>query len=187
MNMLSSFLVALGLSMDNLAVTTSAGCSQCLQGCARVIFRVSVLFALAHIVMFSVGFEGGVLLHAGKTIAPWIACAILVFIGGRMIKNAFFAIAQTQSTIFNSLHTQILLALATSLDALLVGAGLAFTEACFWQTVLILAACVFATSLCGFYLGRYLGEKFGRNMEIVGGSVLVLLGVKVLLEGVGIW
>ncbi|MBQ3666662.1 MAG: manganese efflux pump, partial [Elusimicrobiaceae bacterium] len=57
----------------------------------------------------------------------------------------------------------------------------------FWQTTIALVLCVFVTSLCGFYLGRYLGYKFGRNMEILGGLVLVFLGVKVLLEGVGIW
>lgn len=187
MNMLSSCLVALGLSMDNLAVATSAGCSQCLQGCTRVILRVSVLFAVAHFVMFSLGFEGGILLHTGKAIAPWIACGILTFIGGRMIKSAFAPVQETRPTIFNSLHTQILLALATSVDALLVGAGLALATVSFWQTVIALVICVFITSLCGFYLGRYLGSKFGRNMEMAGGCVLVFLGVKVLLEGMGIW
>lgn len=187
MNMLSSFLVAAGLSMDNLAVTVSAGCSQQTKGHSRTLWRVSFLFALAHFVMFAIGFEGGILLHAGKKIAPWLACAILVCIGIRMIKNAFASHGQAQPPLLNSFHTQIMLALATSMDALLVGAGLALATTSFWQTTAVLVVCVFITSLCGFYLGRYLGGKFGRNMEILGGLVLVFLGVKVLLEGVGIW
>ena len=185
--MLASFLVAAGLSMDNLAVTISAGCSQQITGRSRTLWQVSLLFALAHFIMFTIGFEGGVLLHAGKVVAPWIACAILVFIGLRMIKNSFAGQGKEPAPLLNSLHTQIMLALATSVDALLVGAGLALVTVSFWQTAIALVLCVFLTSFCGFYLGRYLGYKFGRNMEIMGGGVLLFLGVKVLLEGVGIW
>lgn len=185
--MLSSLLVAVGLSMDNLAVTISAGCAGQQVGHTRTLWQVSLLFALAHFGMFALGFEGGILLHAGQALAPWLACGILVFIGGRMIQSAFVKTSKTQPTIFNSFPTQIMLAVATSVDALFVGAGLAFTSAAFWQTVICLVICVFSTSLCGFYLGRYLGNKFGRTMEMIGGSILVLLGMKVLLEGVGIW
>lgn len=187
MNILSSFLVALGLSMDNLAVTISAGCSQRAKGQGKMFWQVSLLFALAHFVMFAVGFEGGVLLHASQTIAPWLGSAILLFIGGRMIKNARAQETFNCGTILNSLRTQLLLALATSVDALFVGAGLAFTHALFWQTQTALVLCVFMTSLCGFHLGSYLGRKFGNMMEVLGGIVLVILGIKVLLEGVGIW
>lgn len=187
MNILSSFLVALGLSMDNLAVTISAGCTRSRHSCMRLIVQVSLLFALMHFVMFAAGFEGGVLLHAGRTAGAWVACVILVFIGGRMMKEAFVPAPETTCPIFTSLKTQLALAVATSLDALFVGAGMSLVKAPFWQTQIFLVLCVFSTSLCGFYLGGYLGKKFGRNMEIAGGAVLMLLGVKVLLEGVGIW
>lgn len=187
--MLASFLMAAGLSMDNLAVTISAGCSQQIRGRSRTLWQVSLLFALAHFVMFTIGFEGGHLLHAGRVLAPWLACAILVFIGLRMIKSAFTvgSLDEPNAPLLDSRHVQVMLALATSMDALLAGAGLAFTTISFWQTILALVVCVFITSLCGFYLGQYLGRKFGRNMEMLGGLVLVFLGLKVLLEGVGIW
>jgi len=187
MNIISSFLVALGLSMDNLAVTTSAGCSRSRQSCMRLIVQVSLLFALAHFVMFSIGYEGGVLLHAGRVLGAWVACLILVFIGGRMIREACTPGEEASCSIFTSLKTQFALAVATSLDALFVGAGMSLAGAPFWQTQFFLVGCVFITSGCGFYLGGYLGRKFGRNMEIAGGTVLILLGIKVLLEGVGIW
>lgn len=186
MNILSSFLVALGLSMDNLAVTLSAGCSRHRPYCGKLV-QVSLLFALMHFVMFALGFEGGVLLHAGRVVGGWVACLILVLIGVRMIKNAFNLAQANACPIFTSLKTQLALAVATSLDALFVGAGMSLAGTSFWQTQIFLVLCVFITSLCGFYLGGYLGKKFGRNMEILGGCVLVFLGVKVLLEAVGIW
>ena len=186
MNIWVSFLIALSLSMDNLAVTVSAGCSRQLTGHRRTIWQISVLFALAHFVMFSLGFEGGILLHAGQIIGKWIAGAILCFIGVRMIQSACKAAPSVHDKILSSLYAQLLLAVATSVDALLVGAGLALSSASFWQTNLFLVICVFSTSLCGFYLGRYLGQKFGRVVEVTGALVLVGFGAKMLLEATGI-
>ena len=187
MNILSSFLVAAGLSMDNLAVTLAAGCERNAQGRPRLTLQVSLLFALAHFVMFALGYEGGALVHISRSVGPWVACGILAFIGVHMIKNAFEQHLPSRGEIFTSLHTQVALALATSLDALFVGAGMALAREPFWQTQAALALCVFITSFSGFYVGRCLGKKFGRNVEIAGGSVLVFLGVKILLEGTGIW
>ena len=187
MNILSSFLVALGLSMDNLAVTISAGCARSRHSCMRLIIQVSLLFTLAHFVMFCIGFEGGILLNAGRVLGGWVACVILVIIGVRMIKEALSSKDEVLCPIFTSLKTQLALAVATSLDALFVGAGMSLVGTPFWQTQIFLMLCVFITSCCGFYLGSYLGKKFGHNMEIAGGVVLIVLGAKVLLEGVGIW
>ena len=89
--------------------------------------------------------------------------------------------------LLHSFKTQVALAVATSLDALWAGVGMAFSAAVFWQIVSALVICVFITSLSGFYLGQFLGNTFGRKMEMIGGCVLILFGVKVLLEGIGIW
>ncbi len=185
MNIFSSFLVAVGLSMDNMAVTVSVGGSGSGAHSIRKIVQVSLLFALTHFMMFSVGFEGGMLVHAGRTWGAWIACAILVYMGMHMILSA--QAEENTSSVFTSLKTQIALAVATSLDALFVGASLALVHAPFWQTQFWLVSCVFVTSLGGFYLGHYLGKRLGPNMERGGGCVLLILGIKVLLEGVGIW
>lgn len=171
--------------MDNMAATVSAGCAR---GSLpkRLLWQISVLFAGAHFVMFSLGFEGGALVHAGRKAGAWAACVILVIIGGRMIKSSFHP-SDTTCPLFASLKTQLALAVATSLDALFVGAGMAFSAVPFWQTVLFITGCVYITSWGGFYMGRLLGQKFGPRMELLGGCVLIFLGVKVLLEGLGIW
>ena len=188
MNILSSLLVALGLSMDNWAVTIASGCSYRDHIAKSYIFKVSALFAAAHFVMFSAGWLCGA--GVGKYIGAvdhWIAFAILVFIGARMVKESRQNQAAADVCTLHSFKTLCALAVATSLDALLVGMGLALTAAPFWVTVLMLTACVFATSWSGFYVGAYLGRKFGKVMEALGGVVLMLIGVKLLLEGIGIW
>ena len=189
MNIFSSLLVAVGLSMDNWAVTIASGCA-CRQKIAKTyIFKVSSLFSVAHFVMFSAGWLCGAGL--GKYIGAvdhWIAFFILVFIGGRMIQSAMESAANEQNVCgLHSFKMLSALAVATSLDALLVGMGLAFTAAPFWITVCMLTVCVFVTSWSGFYVGSFLGRKFGKVMEALGGIVLVFIGLKLLLEGVGIW
>ena len=188
MNIVSSFLIGASLSMDNLAVTISAGCTHHLKGYRGTIWQISVLFALAHFIMFSIGFEGGNLLHAGRVVGACLACGILVWIGARMVYGAWKPRLEPKDCpLLHSFKTQVALAAATSLDALWAGIGMAFSAAVFWQVVSALVVCVFVTSLSGFYLGQFLGRTFGRKMEMCGGCALILFGVKVLLEGVGIW
>ena len=86
----------------------------------------------------------------------------------------------------HSFKTLCVLAFATSVDALLVGMGLAFSAFSFWLTIGALVASVFVTSWTGFYLGAWLGRKFGKVVEAFGGVVLIGIGVKLLLEGFGI-
>lgn len=90
------------------------------------------------------------------------------------------------SCFFHSFKTLCVLAIATSLDALVVGMGLSFAGAPFFVTAAALIGSVFITSWIGFYVGAFLGKKFGRMMEALGGVILVLIGFKFLLEGMGI-
>lgn len=174
--------------MDNFAVTIASGCCHRKRVPVAYAFKVGVIFTLAHFIMFSAGWLFGA--GAGRllnTVDHWIAFFILAFIGGRMIKESRSDKADSDVCILHSLKTLFVLAVATSLDALLVGMGMAFTSASFWQLVWMLAACVMVTSVMGFYVGAWLGRKFGKVMEAAGGVVLMLIGVKLLLEGLGIW
>ncbi len=190
MNILGAILVAFGLSMDNLAVAVAAGCQGKGSLPRGVILQISGLFALAHFVMFSAGFWGGhELVRWIGAIAGWVACGILVYIGGHMILSSR---KQTQTPceqpgLLTSVKMRLLLAFATSLDALFVGMGLGLTQNQWVLPVLLLAGCVLITSISGFYMGRFLGRRFGSVMEAVGGVILILIGVKLLLERGGIW
>lgn len=187
MNILSVFLVGLGLSMDNFAVTLAAGGAQ-RHAPKRLMLQISVLFALAHFITFSGGWLLGTgvghLIHA---VDHWIAFVILAFIGVHMIYEAREAYGEKQFDSLAAFKTQLLLAAATSIDAWMVGLGLSFTNAPFWLTVGVMAGCVFATSWIGFGIGGWLGRKLGPVMEQVGGVILILIGVKLLIEGLGIW
>lgn len=187
MNMLSSFLVAAGLCMDNFAVTIAAGCSQRTRFSRRNILFISSSFALAHVIMFSAGWLGG--WELGQRMNRWdhwIAFFLLAFVGVKMIKEAFEEEHEPQlETRLSWRH--LVIATATSLDALGVGVALSLENAPFWTTLVFMAVCVFLTSCAGFWLGRLLGKKFGTIMEVAGGLVLVGLGVKILLSGLGIW
>jgi len=173
--------------MDNLAVTIAAGAVCALAPKRSKVYEIAGLFTLAHFIMFSFGFLGAerVAPTLGK-IAPWLACIVLVYIGLGMMWQAWRNHSTDNMIMFFSLKKKILLALATSMDAFLVGTSFGFTYSVFWQIIVMLTGCVFITSVCGFKIGDVLGKKFGRWMEAAGGAVLVLLGIKLLLEVQGI-
>ena len=187
MNILSALVVALGLSMDNFAVTLACGCADCRVRHGRT-FCVSVSFALAHIIMFCAGWLGG--RELGRWMDHfdhWVAFVALVYIGFKMIKETFEKKEGLDLRNLVSAKTVAALAVATSLDALLVGMALSLTAAPFGLTLGFLAVCVFITSYAGFFLGCFLGRRFGKVMEALGGVALVGVGTKVLLSGLGIW
>lgn len=191
MLILSGLLVALSLSMDNFAVTIAAGCAEHCRLRARTVWGVSAAFAAAHFVMFTAGWLCGEQL--GRWIDRfdhWVAFAVLVFIGARMVRGAFEKQADKEASALcrlNTAQTVVALAIATSLDALLVGVALSLTDAPFWLTVITLTFCVLGTSCLGFWLGAKLGHSFGKIMEALGGVALAGIGTKLLLGGLGIW
>ncbi len=188
MNFLSAFIVALGLSMDNFAVTIASGCAE--HGAVKHgrTLAVSFCFALAHVLMFCAGWWGG--RELGRMIDRfdhWTAFFVLVLIGLKMIKESFEKKQSPDLCRVLSFKTVLALAIATSLDALLVGMALSLSAAPFILTLLCLALCVFVTSYGGFFLGSILGRRFGSLMEVLGGLALMGVGTKVLLSGLGIW
>lgn len=191
MLILSGLLVALSLSTDNFAVTIAAGCAEHCRLRARTVWGVSAAFAAAHFVMFTAGWLCGEQL--GRWIDRfdhWVAFAVLVFIGARMVRGAFEKQADKEASALcrlNTAKTVVALAIATSLDALLVGVALSLTDAPFWLTVITLTFCVLGTSCLGFWLGAKLGRSFGKIMEALGGVALAGIGTKLLLGGLGIW
>lgn len=117
----------------------------------------------------------------------WIAFALLAFLGIKMILDGFKK-ETVQDGISEKLDLKglFVMAIATSIDALAVGITLGFLEANIWVASSVIGGITFALCVLGVFIGNRIGVKFKNGAEIFGGVVLVLIGLKILLEHLGI-
>jgi putative Mn2+ efflux pump MntP len=182
MDFITILLIAIGLSFDTFAVSVSTGLVICSirfwQG-----VRVAFILAFFQSLMPFLGW------FAGKQVATqisdydhWIAFGLLAVLGLKMIVESFKK--EEQKTGVNPLKITILLgmAVATSIDALVVGVSFAFLEMKIYLSVLIIGIVTFLVSMIGMLFGKSAGGRFGRKMEIIGGLILIGIGIKILLE-----
>ena len=123
------------------------------------------------------------------SIDHWVAFVLLVFIGGKMIAEARKPAAEaTPVAMAQPLDLQELLvmAVATSIDALAVGISFAFLNYPMMEAVTVIGVTTFFISVAGVYIGNYFGNKYQKKAEMAGGVILVLIGAKILLEHLGI-
>jgi len=181
-------LIAAGLSMDAFAVSLSKGLSM-----PRMRWKHAVIIAL-----FFGGFQAGMPL-LGWLISRrfeayvvafdhWVAFALLSFIGGKMIWEAAHGDAEEEEG-GSSLNMKglLVLAIATSIDALAVGITFAFLNVSVLPSVGLIGMITFLLSLAGVAIGHRFGAKFMKKAEIGGGVMLVLIGAEILLEHLGIF
>lgn len=116
----------------------------------------------------------------------WIIFALLAFIGGNMIREAFGEEAENsrETAQFDWRH-MLPLAVACSIDAFAVGVSFAFMKVNIWFSVIVISVVTGAFSAAGLYIGRVFGARWQKPAQIAGGAVLVLIGLKVLLEHLG--
>ncbi len=182
MSLFSVFLIALGLSVDGLAVSVSSGvCMRNAQLFTAV--KLALIMGLFHFIMPLVGWL------AGSEFKPliqaydhWIAFGLLAFIGGKMLFEVFRA-KDAEPGI--NLHNNMMifgLSLATSIDALIVGVSFGLLDVPVFIPVLIIGFTMFVVSLLGCWLGRKIGSRFNRGFEVFGGLVLIGLGLKIFLQ-----
>ena len=112
----------------------------------------------------------------------WIIFALLAFIGGNMIREAEENSRETAQ--FDWRH-MLPLAVACSIDAFAVGVSFAFMQVNIWFSVIVIGVVTGAFSAAGLYIGRVFGARWQKPAQIAGGAVLVLIGLKVLLEHLG--
>ena len=149
---------------------------------------MALLFGLFQALMPLIGWLGiSLFSHYLEAVDHWIAFSMLVFIGGKMIKESFDD-EEEQHFDPSRLRTQVLLAIATSIDALAVGISFACTG---YNTLsqltlplIIIGLASFILSLLGYYLGRRFGKAITRRLkpELFGGVILIIIGVKILLS-----
>ncbi len=182
MSLWTVIVIAIGLSMDAVAVCIVAATA----GYAadkRAVFRLAFHFGLFQFLMPVLGWAlGSVVDRYIAEIDHWIAFALLVFVGGRMIWAAFQPAEQRPVGDPSRGLTMVMLSIATSLDALAVGLSLALSGVAVWFPSILIGLITTGMCLVAIALGNRLRHALAKWAEIAGGVVLILIGVRLLLE-----
>ena len=176
------FFVALGLSADAFAVSVCKGLSI---GKVRVrhMAIAGAWFGSFQALMPVLGYLLGELFaERVARYGHWLAFGILALIGGNMIRESF-APEEEEDTADLSAPTMLLLAVATSIDAMAVGVSFALLEMRPFPGVLLIGLVTFFCSAGGVQIGSVFGNRFEGKAELAGGAVLILIGVRILAEG----
>lgn len=184
MGLLELFILAVGLSMDAFAVSVCKGLamSECPWRKAAV---CGVWFGSFQALMPTIGYILGYQFREYITaVDHWIAFVLLAIIGINMIREAFGGEEEADASM--DVKTMFLMAVATSIDALAVGITFAFLDTNIVAAVLFIGATTFVISTAGAKIGNVFGAVYRNKAEIAGGVILILLGVKILLEHLGI-
>ena len=169
--------------MDCFSVSVTQGL--CQRQWDNRVWLMALLFGLFQGGMPLLGYLAGVYFSAFVTrYAPWIALALLGFIGGKMIVESLRKSKEEETRCANwKLLNLILLAIATSIDALATGVLFVTFPERLWLGVIVIAAGSFLLSLVGYVSGVYIGKKLRFNAGLWGGIILVFIGIKICLEG----
>ena len=185
MGMLELFILAVGLAMDAFAVAVCKGLAiRTLK--LRQALIVGLWFGLFQALMPAIGYLLGYN-FAGliESVDHWIAFVLLAIIGGNMIREAVKGDDECCDPSL-AFGVMLMLAIATSIDALAVGVTFAFLGVDIVAAVLFIGVLTFAISAVGVKIGNLFGAKYKSKAEMFGGVVLVLIGLKILLEHLGI-
>ena len=181
MDLLSLFLIAVGLSMDAFAVSVCKGLAT-----PKYKLKYSMIcgawFGGFQALMPAVGYLLGVNFKKYITaIDHWIAFVLLALIGFNMIREALKNDDEGADPSFTA-KSMLLLAVATSIDALAIGITFAFLDVNIVAAVLFIGVCTFVISAAGVKIGSAFGTRFKSKAEIAGGAILIILGLRILVE-----
>ncbi|PKQ63202.1 hypothetical protein BZG02_10635 [Labilibaculum filiforme] len=182
MELISIVFLALGLSVDSFAASV----------CSGLAIKKIHFFQAIKIAFFLGIFQGGMPIigwYTGwelkdliKDFDHWIAFILLAGMGGKMIYESIFV--KEKDCAFNPLKLVVLIgiSIATSIDALIVGLSLAFINVNIWFPAIVIGAITFIVSMLGMLLGKKIGNKLSQKFEILGGAILILIGLRILIE-----
>ena len=183
MNALDILLISIGMAMDSFAVSVCKGLSIKKAGIPEGV-KCGIYFGGFQALMPVIGYYLGKLFEELIVkIDHWIAFGLLLFIGLSMIKESRESEKVDDKM---DVRTMLILAVATSIDALSVGVTLAFVDVNIWVVVSSIGIVTFLFSLVGVLIGRRVGSMLGNRAKIIGGVILIYLGVKILLEHLGV-
>jgi len=182
MGLLEIILIAIGLSMDAFAVSITLGLSV-RKPKIQEVFIPGIYFGFFQALMPFIGYFTGAYFAAKiQNLDHWIAFVLLGIIGGKMIKESFSKDDERVNENPFQFVKMLLLAIATSIDALAVGITFAFFEINIFKAMTIIGLTTFIISIGGMKIGNLCGTKFKSKAEFLGGAILVILGLKILIE-----
>lgn len=185
MGIVKLLFIAVSLAMDAFAVSVCKGLNMKKINYAHAAI-IGGFFGVFQAVMPLIGWAvGKQFANLVTSVSHWIAFGLLLFIGGKMLIEA---IKGGEEAIPEGLDYKelFILAVATSIDALAIGVVFAFENVKIVPSVLIIGAVTFVISFIGVAIGNRFGARYNKGAQIAGGVILILLGTKILLEGLGV-
>ncbi|PHM46864.1 manganese efflux pump MntP [Xenorhabdus miraniensis] len=185
MNFYATLILALALSMDAFAAAVGKGASLH-RPHFREAIRTGIIFGLVETCTPLIGWGLG--LYASQYIMEWdhwIAFSLLFILGCRMIIESFKHEPETPRKTTRQRHSSVALvltAIATSLDAMAIGVGLAFLQVDILHTAMTIGLMTMIMATLGMLIGRYIGPLLGKRAELIGGLVLICIGFNILFE-----
>ena len=186
------FLLAIGVSMDAFAVSICKGLAM-KKATPGAMVTVGGWFGGFQALMPLIGFFLGTLFAAAiEAIDHWVAFVLLGIIGFNMLKEAFekqeeCCCCADEHNADLSVRTMFVMAVATSIDALAVGISLAMAGGVnIWLSITLIGLTTFSFSAAGVKIGSLFGAAFEKKAQLAGGAILIALGVKILLEHLGV-
>lgn len=183
------FLIGVGLSMDAFAVAICKGLGMSKINKKQAV-TIGLYFGGFQALMPFLGWALGSSFQQYITsIDHWIAFFLLLFIGGKMIVETVREKEDTQTgekDLPLDHKEMLLLAVATSIDALAVGITFAFLSVNIVEAITIIGCTTFVLSIIGVVVGNFFGTRYKKKAQIIGGAILILIGVKILLEHLGV-
>ena len=186
MSLLEIFLIGIGLSMDAFAVSICKGLSVKKISIKHALI-VGLYFGGFQALMPLIGYGLGVSFRDYiESYDHWVAFILLVLIGINMIRESLSdGDDEEQNCPYFSVKSMLVLAIATSIDALAVGVTFAFLGIPILSAIAIIGITTFVISIAGVKIGHVFGARYKSKAELVGGCILILIGLKILLEHLG--
>jgi putative Mn2+ efflux pump MntP len=173
--------IAFGLALDAFAVSLGAGAVGRIgnhRGAVRLAFHFGLFQFFMPVIGWYVGYKIEPLV---KNVDDWIAFVLLFYIGVKMIWDSYKPVGEFRKDPSKG-KEMVLLSVATSIDALVVGFSLAILMISVWYPAFIIGIVTALLSITGIYLGKIIGSKIGKKMEIVGGLIIIGIGLKILIS-----
>ncbi len=182
MELIEILLISAGLAMDAFAVSICAGTNELTIG-KRPTFRLSFHFGLFQFMMPVIGwFLGKEIYKYIEVYNHWVVLGLLSFVGIKLIISGFDRNGKTKNDDLSKGMYLVILSFATSLDALAVGISFAMLQTDIWFPSIVIGIVTAVFSVIGVQLGNKLGIKFGKKMEMLGGIILILIGIRIFVE-----